>query len=85
MSKDLTKCKGTIAYTLNANKDAIFALLEQGKVYDAKLAVIKALDADESLKGNPQVNLCKAQMLKARNQNHFLSIFCTYFTGCKVS
>lgn len=85
MSKDLTTKKGTIAFTLTQNKDAIFKLLEEGKVYEAKVAAIKALDEDETLKKNPQVNPCKAQMLRARNSNHFLSILATYMTGCKVS
>lgn len=85
MSKDLTTKKGTIAFTLNQNKDAIFKLLEEGKVYEAKVAAIKALDGDEILKKNPQVSPCKQQMLRARNSNHFLSILATYMTGCKVS
>lgn len=85
MSKELSTCKGTIAFTLNQNRDAIFKLIEQGKVYEAKVETLKCLDSDESLKKNPQLNPCKAQLLKAKNSNHFLSIFCTYLTGCKVS
>lgn len=85
MSKDLTTTKGTIAYTLNENRASIFKLLNEGKMYEAKIETLRVLDADERLKKNPQLNACKAQMLKAQNANHFISIFCTYLTGCKVS
>ena len=85
MSKDLTTQKGTIAYVLNENKASIFKLLDEGKIYEAKIETLRVLDADQSLKKNPQLNPCKAQMLKAKNANHFISIFCTYLTGCKVS
>lgn len=85
MSKDIMDVKGTIAHTLNQNRGSIFKLLEEGKVYEAKVEVIRVLDADETLKDNPQRSKCKAQLLKAQNANHFLSIFATYLTGCKVS
>lgn len=85
MSKNIMNAKGTIAYTLNQNRGSIFKLLEEGQVYEAKVEVIRVLDADETLKNNPQTSVCKAQLLKARNTNHFLSIFATYLTGCKVS
>lgn len=85
MSKNIMNVKGTIAHTLNQNRGSIFKLLEEGKVYEAKVEVIRVLDADETLKDNPQRSKCKAQLLKAQNANHFLSIFATYLTGCKVS
>ena len=85
MSKNIMNAKGTIAYTLNQNRASIFKLLEEGQVYEAKVEVIRVLDADETLKNNPQTSACKAQLLKAKNTNHFLSIFGTYLTGCKVT
>lgn len=85
MSKNIMNVKGTIAHTLNQNRGSIFKLLEEGKVYEAKVEVIRVLDADETLNDNPQRSVCKAQLLKAKNANHFLSIFATYLTGCKVS
>lgn len=85
MSKDLMKVKGTIAYALNQNRGSIFKLLEEGQIYEAKVEVIRVLDTDETLKNNPQTPVCKAQLLKAKNKNHFISIFATYLTGCKVT
>ena len=83
--KDLSTQKGTIAYALNQNKDAIYALLEKGQVYEAKVEAIRTLDELDANCKNPKVNEAKAQMLKARNANHFMSILCTYMTGLKVS
>lgn len=83
--KDLTTTEGTIAYTLAQNQEAIFKLIEKGLISEAKAQTIKLLDEDPRLKGNPQVPKAKLQMLKAKNQNHFLSIFSAYITGLTVS
>lgn len=83
--RDLSTIQGTIAHALTQNKDAIYALLNQGKVYEAKVEAIRTLDTLDANCKNPKVNQAKAQMLRAKNANHFLSILATYMTGLKVS
>lgn len=85
--KELSTTQGTIAYCLNkeANLQVIDQLLNQGKLYEAKVATINIVDADPDLKTNPQVSKFKAQILKAQGMSHFTSILATYMTGCKVS
>lgn len=81
--RDLTKIKGTIAYSLTAHQKELFDMVESN-VAQTKLhaAVCNILDQDESLRKEDVIK-CK-EILSHSFGNKYLSTLMTYMTGMKV-